>query len=407
MRKNNPVTKTMLKIIGDEKKQSITIPLLAILISLIVGAIIIIMMGKNPMTAYQNLLQGSGILPKPKYAGGKSMLTDFTSFMLSWTPMIFASLSVMVAMKAGLFNIGVSGQMLIAGFMATITVGYSTMSAEIARPLALLIGIVVGALVGGLVGFLKYKFNINEVVSTIMLNYIGQYIISFFITVNFIHPVSRQSNPVSDSSRWALMNTEINGLKMDIPLGIVLAIITAIVVHFIIKKTVFGYELKSVGQNPHSAKYAGINVGRTMVLAMVFSGGLAGVSGIMQYLGLYNSIQPRVLSSIGFDSIAVSLLANNNAIGIIFSSFLITIISKGSTYMSSTSGLEAEIASVITGIILLFSACGTMIKQKVNVLREVYGMKENVKVDTEDDNHKEEIKVEKETNEQAEERGEN
>lgn len=370
MDKSNPIIKTFLNIIGDEKRQKITIPLLAIFMSLIIGAIIILILGKNPITAYQNLLQGSGLFPKAKYAGGKSMFTDFTSFLNSWTPMLFASLSVMVALKAGLFNIGVSGQMLFAGFVASVTVGYSSLGAGMAKPLALIIGALAGALMGAFVGFLKYKFNINEVVSTIMCNYIGQYVISFFITNNYINPVSRQSNPVSNESRWTLMNTPIGDLKADIPLGILLAIITAIFIHFLMKKTMFGYEVKSVGSNVYGSKYAGINVGRTMIMAMIVSGGLAGIAGVMQYMGLYNSIQPKVLPTTGFDAIAVALLAGNNAIGIIFSSFLITVISKGSTYMSSTSGLDAEIASVITGIILLFSACGTFIQKKVNELAE-------------------------------------
>lgn len=376
MEKNNPIIKTFLNIMGDEKRQRVTVPILAILISLIIGAIIILLLGKNPLVAYQNLLQGSGLLPKTKYAGGKSMFTDFTSFMNSWTPMLFASLSIMVALKAGLFNIGISGQMLFAGFISSITVGYASLGAGIAKPLSLIVGCLAGALMGAFIGFLKYKFNINEVVSTIMCNYIGQYVISFFINIHHINPVSRQSNPVSNESRWTLVNVVIGDVKADIPLGIALAIITAILIHFLMNKTTFGYEVRSIGSNTHASKYAGINVGKTMIMAMVVSGGLAGIAGVMQYMGLYNSIQPRTLTSTGFDAIAVALLAGNNAIGIIFSSFLITIISKGSTYMSSTSGLEPEIASVITGIILLFSACSTLIQKKVNILFEKYNNNE-------------------------------
>ena len=110
--KVNPLSRFFVKILGNEKHQKFTIPVFAILLSLIVGAVVIAVLGKNPISAYMNLLQGSGILPKLKYAGGKSMLTDFFSFMNYWTPMIFAALAVAVALKAGLFNIGISGQML-------------------------------------------------------------------------------------------------------------------------------------------------------------------------------------------------------------------------------------------------------------------------------------------------------
>ena len=364
-RKMNPITKFFVKILGDEKRQAYTIPVFAILLSLVVGAMVIAILGKNPLSAYWNLLQGSGIAPKARYAGSRSMLTDFLSFMDYWTPMIFAALSVAVALKAGLFNIGVSGQMLAAGFIASITVGYSALGAPIAKPLAILIAIVVGGIVGGIVGWLKYKFNINEVVSTIMINYIVEYVVAFFIHTRFIDPVSRQSVAVSAASRLTLKDVQIGGLKCDIPLGIVLAIIVALVIRFVFNRTTFGYELKAIGSNRKASLYAGISVGRKMVLAMIISGALAGAAGATYYMGYFASIQPKVLTNMGFDAVAVSLLGNSNPTGILFSSFLITVISKGSTYMSSRAGLDAEIASVITGLILLFSACGAFIKYLV------------------------------------------
>ncbi|MCC2164805.1 ABC transporter permease [Brotaphodocola catenula] len=371
MQKNNhTIKKGFVRLLGNERYQAVSIPLFAIVLSLLAGAVVIFALGKNPLVAYQNLLQGSGILPKATYAGHKSMLTDFMSFMNAWTPMLFASLAVAVALRAGLFNIGVSGQMLVAGFVTTLLVGYSDLPAPVAKPLVLICGIISGALVGALIGWMKEKFNINEVVSSIMINYIAQYVISFFINTYYVNPVSRQSNPVSKASRLTLMDTTVGDLKMDIPLGIVLAIIIAIAVKFLLDRTTFGYELKSVGTSRNAAKYAGIKVGRSMVMAFVVSGALAGLAGVTYYLGYFGSIQPKVLASTGFDSIAVSLLANSNPIGIIFSSFLITVISKGSTYMNSASGLESEIASVITGVILLFSACGAFIRYKVKSMKE-------------------------------------
>ena len=253
------------------------------------------------------------------------MLTDFFSFMNYWTPMIFASLAVAVALKAGLFNIGVSGQMLAAGFVSTILIGYSTLSAPIAKPLVVIVAIDVGGLVGAFIGWLKYKFNINEVVSSIMINYIIQYVVAFLINTKYVDPVSRQSTNVSDASRLTLMNTQIGGYKYDIPLGIILAVIAAFVIKFIFDKTTFGYEIKTVGLNRKAAQYAGINVGRNMVLAMLISGALSGLAGATYYLGYFCSMQPKVLASTGFDAIAVSLLGNSNPLGILLSSFLISI----------------------------------------------------------------------------------
>ena len=371
MKENSHIFKRiMVRLLGNERYQSVSVPLFAIALSLLAGAVVILFLGKNPLVAYQNLLQGSGLLPKPSYAGYKSMLTDFASFLNAWTPMLFASLSVAVALRAGLFNIGVSGQMLTAGFLTTLIVGYSSLAAPVAKPLVLIVGMLGGAAVGGLIGWLKHQFNINEVVSSIMLNYIAQYVISFFINTYYVNPVSRQSNAVSKAARLTLMDTPVGNLKMDIPLGIVLALLAAFMVKFLLDRTVFGYEIKCVGTSRNAARYAGIHVGRTMVASMVCSGALAGLAGVTYYLGYFGSIQPRVLAGTGFDAIAVSLLANSNPLGIIFSSFLVTIISKGSTYMNSSSGLESEISSVITGLILLFSACGAFIRYKVKEFQD-------------------------------------
>ena len=368
--KTNPVTKFFVKVLGNEKHQSFRIPVFAILLSLVVGAIVIAILGKNPLSAYGNLLQGSGILPKARYAGGKSMLTDFFSFMNYWTPMIFAALAVAVALKAGLFNIGISGQMLAAGFTASIVVGYSSLEAVVAKHLVILISFVVGGAVGALIGWLKYRFNINEVVSSIMINYIIQYVVAFLINTRYVDPVSRQSQNISDAARLTLMNTQIGNYKYDIPLGMILAMAAAVIIRFMLEKTTFGYELKAVGSNRKAAQYAGIHVGKNMVLAMLISGALSGLAGATYYLGYFCSIQPKVLAATGYDSIAVALLGNSNPVGIIFSSFLISVIGKGSTYMSSTASLDAEIASVITGLILLFSACGAFIRYKVKKAKD-------------------------------------
>ncbi len=299
------IKRGFVRLLGDGRYQAVSIPVFAIVLSLLAGAAVILLLGKNPLAAYQNLLQGSGILPKPSYAGYKSMVTDFTSFLNAWTPMLFASLSVAVALRAGLFNIGVSGQMLAAGFIATLTVGYSPLGAVAAKPLVLAVGVLVGMAVGGAIGWLKHKFNINEVVSSIMLNYIAQYVISFFINTYYVNPVSRQSNAVSRAARLTLMDTPVGNLKMDIPLGILLALLTAFLIQFLLERTVFGYEVKCVGINQNAARYAGVQVGKSVVSAMVLSGALAGLAGATYYLGYFGSIQPRVLPSTGFDAAAL------------------------------------------------------------------------------------------------------
>lgn len=359
------MNKSFLLKIFDGKRQKVLIPVFTILIGLLVGGIIIAATGSNPFKAYYNILQGCGLAAKPKYGGKKGMITDFMDFLDYATPVILAALSFAVSMKAGVFNIGISGQMMAAGFISTILVGYSSLGAGIAKPLAVLIGFLVGALTGAFVGFLKYRFNINEVVSTIMVNYTVRYVVTFFINMYYIDPVSRQSNLVTPESRLSLQKVPVGDYKMTIPLGFIVAMLAVIVVYILFEKTKTGFEMKVVGSNPTGAKYQGINVGKNLVLAMTISGGLAGLAGIANFMGYNGSIQPGVLTSCGFDSIAVALLGSCNPFGIIFSSLFISGLSNGSVYMTSSSGVEFEIASVITGVILVFSACATYIEHMV------------------------------------------
>lgn len=369
-KKSNVFRHIVTATLGNPKTQGIAIPIFTILIALIVGAVIMAAVGSNPFQAYYNLLQGCGFAPKESYATYRSMLTDFMNFLSYLTPMIFAALAVAVALRAGLFNIGVSGQMLAAGFTATILVGYSPLPAVLSKPLVILIGLVAGALVGGLIGFLKYRFNINEVVSSIMLNYILQYVCSFLINTYFVDPISRQSKAINPQARLTLVDTPVGNLKMDIPLGIILALIAVVLVRFLMEKTKMGYEMKAVGFSGSASRYAGINVGKNIVRTMLISGALSGLAGVTYYLGYFASIRPRTLADTGFDAIAVALLGNSNPVGIIFSSLLVTSIDKGSTYMSSASGVQAEVASVITGVILLFSACGAYVRYRVAKMKD-------------------------------------
>ena len=190
-------------------------------------------------------LQGCGMLPKENYGGGSGMLTDLLDFLNYLAPLILASLAFITAFKAGLFNIGIAGQMLLAGFTATVLIGYNKgLSAVVAKPLVLLIGLVVGGMTGALIGWLKYRFNIHEVVSTIMLNYIISYLTGFFINNNYVDLMTRNSKVCSPDSRLTLTNVMIGDLKCKIPLGLIAAILAALLVSFLFRKTVLGFEIK-------------------------------------------------------------------------------------------------------------------------------------------------------------------
>ena len=347
---------------GPGRLRMVRIAFFCFLLSIIGGSILLMFLGKNPFLAYKSLMQGAGILPKLKYAGRQSQLTDLLNLVNYTTPMIFASLAVAVGMKVGLFNICVPGMMVLSGFTATVLVGYSPMAAFIAKPLVILIGVVVGGLIGALIGWLKHKYNLNEVVFAIMFNYIVSYVASFFIQTQFIDPVSRQSVPVGANSMLTLTNVEIGGLRMNIALLFPVAIICVFLIHYIFSKTRMGFEIKAVGMNRKASRYGGMQVGRSMVLAMTISGALAGLAGVSYYLGSFASIQPRVIPTLGFDAIAVALLGNINAVGCLFASFVIMIFDSGTAYLSSRLGVLREIAALITSILLLFSACASYFK---------------------------------------------
>ncbi len=350
-------------LLNSEKYSSFTVSVLAIILTLITASVLLLLMGKNPLVAFRSFLQGCGFLPKANYGGGSGMLSDLTDFLNYLAPMLLAALAFIVGFKAGLFNIGIAGQMLLSGFVATIVIGYNkNLPAGVAKPLVLIIGIVVGGLAGALIGFLKYKFNIHEVVSTIMVNYIISYLTGFFINNKFVDMLTRTSRVCAPAARLTLTNIQIGGVNCKIPFGILIAIIMAIVVQFIFDRTAFGFELKAVGQNKNCAKYIGVSVGKSLVASMAFSGILAGLAGVTYYLGYTNTIIPKTLVGMGYDSIAVALLGNSSPVGSIFAAIVVTVFQQGANYMSSAVGVAKEIASLITGILLLYASCGGYMK---------------------------------------------
>ncbi len=351
-------------LLSSDRWSDFTVSVLAILLMLITSSIILLLMGRNPLVAFRSFLQGCGILPKANYGGGSGMLSDFFDYLNILSPMLLAALSFIVAFKTGLFNIGISGQMLLSGFLATIMVGYiKELSPWLAKPLVLLIGAAAGGLCGALIGFLKYRFNIHEVVSTIMVNYIISFTTGFFINTRYVDMLTRSSRICTPAARLTWTKVPIGGVSCNIPLGIVIAIVCALLVKFIFDRTVFGFELKAVGTSRSCARYVGVNVRKSIILSMAFSGVFAGLAGVTYYLGYTNTMVPKTLPGMGYDSIAVALLGNSSPIGAIFASAIVTIFQSGANYMSSSVGVAKEIASLITGVLLLFAACGEFMKE--------------------------------------------
>lgn len=347
---------------------SLWVSVIAILMTFITAGLLLLLIGKDPLAAFRSFLQGCGLAPKAKYGGGQGQITDLMEFLNYLAPLILAALAFIAAFKAGLFNIGISGQMLAAGFTATVLIGYSkNLSPAVAKPLVILVGLAVGGLMGALIGFLKYRFNIHEVVSTIMVNYIISYLTGFAINSSYLDMQTRSSIICSPESRLTLTNVLIGDLKCKIPLGLAIAIIVACLIAFLFRKTVAGFEIRAVGQNRRCSEYTGIRVNRTILLSMALSGAVAGLAGVVYYLGYTNSIIPKTLPSMGYDSISVALLGSGLPVGSVFAGVVVSVFQQGRNYMSSSMKVAKEIASLITGILLLFASCGNYMKYKAEL----------------------------------------
>jgi ABC-type uncharacterized transport system permease subunit len=336
--------------------RKVVISLLAVLFGLLGGAVLMAATGHNPLNGYIYLLRGG--LSSPERIGNTLAMA---------TPLIFTGLSVAFAFRTGLFNIGAAGQMLFGGFCATAV----ALTLDLDRPLLLLVMIIVGFLGGalwGLIpGLLKAKFNVHEVVSTIMMNWICYwtiyYIVPAYFKGEFLETESRRL-PEYASLRTPFLTDMFNGSFVN--LGLFLAVLAVIVVAFILNKTTLGYELKAVGYNRHAAEYAGIAVNRGIVMSMAISGGLAGLGGVAQYAGNAVNIQIGVLPSQGFDGIAVALLGANSPFGVVLAAIFFGILYAGRGFMTAMTSIPPEIANSIIAIVIYFAATSILIERLVS-----------------------------------------
>jgi len=333
------------------------ISLIAIFLGLIAGAILIMATGNDPVEGFTYLFQG-GLKDSERI--GNTLATA--------TPLILTGLSVAFAFRTGLFNIGAAGQMLIGGFCA-LAIGLTVhLPTYLLLPLMVVVAMVAGAIWAFIPGLLKAKFNVHEVVSTIMMNWIAYWMVYYLVQNHFKGDTETESRMLADSAtlKVPFLSDLFSGSFIN--LGIVIAIIMVIVISFIINRTVLGYELKAVGHNRSAAEYAGISVNRNVILSMMISGGLAGLAGVVQYAGNSSLIEIGVLPSEGFDGIAVALLGMNSPIGVFFSAIFFGLLSTGKGFMSAMTSIPPEISDVIIAIIIYFSATSLLIRKVINKL---------------------------------------
>lgn len=340
---------------------NILVPIVSIIIGLIVGAIVMVVSGYDPVEGYIALW--SGIF-------GDSYTIGNTIRQI--TPYILAGLAVAFAFRTGLFNIGVEGQ-LIMGWLAAAWVGYAFELPKIIHlPLALLAAAAAGAFWAFIAGFLKAKFKVHEVIATIMLNYTALYVTNAVIKQlsDGGFKTERVLETASLRSPFLRELTDNSSLHY----GIIVALIMVAVMWFILEKTTRGYELKAVGFNHHAAEYAGMSVNKNIILAMTISGMFAGLGGAMEALGTFQNASIKAgFTGIGFDGIAVALLGANSPLGVIFGASLFGSLKYGSLNMPNAAGIPEEIVNIIIALIIFFVASGYIIRlglQKLSKKKE-------------------------------------
>jgi simple sugar transport system permease protein len=336
------------KTLGDMLRAA-AVPLLAVVVALLIGAVIIAISGVDPLRAYGALVRG-----------GVGNARAIGRTLEKATPLIFGGLAISLAFKAGLFNIGAQGQLLFGAILAAF-VGYSIagLPAVVHIPLALLIGALMGALWGAVPGALKAYTGAHEVITTIMLNFVAINITDFLADGPW---KDRSPGNIVARTPAVAASAELPPIG-SVPLGVVLAVLVAIAVWWLIGRSTFGFELRTVGQNPNAAAYAGMSVRRVTILAMVVSGLLAGLGGAVETLGVVGRFQPGFNVGLGFTAITIALLARTHPLGVIPAALLIGAMQAGASRMQFDSGVSPEIIDVVQALILFFVAADVVIRR--------------------------------------------
>lgn len=344
------------------KRNRFLYTILAIVLGILIGSIILLLSGTNPVEAYKVIFLGA--FGKPKY--------------ISWTivkavPLILTGLSVAFAFNTGLFNIGAEGQYIVGSIGALVVGLLLDLPPVIHGLVALLVGALCGYIWGALVGLLKAKFEVNEVISSIMMNWIAFYLSNYLLSFPLLRSIeSDNSYPIketasikiagawkmSESGRAYLAQHKFLKDILNPPLnfGIIIAILAAIVVWYILKKTTLGYELRAVGFNEKAAEYGGIDINKSIVKSMGIAGILAGLAGAITVLGVSGDIGIMAAQEgYGFDGMAVALIAGNNPLGTIPAALLYAGLTYGGGKLT-TIGTYSEVVNIIIGIMILFIA---------------------------------------------------
>lgn len=333
----------------------VTVPIYAVITAIVVGSLVMLLAGANPIEAYGALLRGMAGSPR---AVANSLARS--------TPFVIAALAVAFGFKAGLFNIGAEGQLLVGALAAAWAGTFGVASglpAVIAVPFVLLAGVAGGLLWGGLPGVLKARTGAHEVITTIMLNAIALRLAEWLITsrspVLLLDEAASVPHSVPIAAAARMPRLPGSGLH----LGFLLAIVLCALVWFTLQRTTLGFEIRTVGINPNAARYAGMSVGRTVVLVMAVSGALAGIAGAGEVSGgTTGYLTPGSFIGIGFDSIAIALLARANPFAVIPAALLWGSLLAGAPLMQLRADISLDLVRIVQALIILFVAADAIVR---------------------------------------------
>lgn len=357
------------KIVGTSVFSSFSSSLLAIVAGLVVGYIILLI--ANPEQSgvgFLTILSGG-------FSGGAKGVGDM---IFHATPIIMTGLSVGFAFKTGLFNIGASGQLIVGAYVAVVIGILLPQLGVVHWAVALFGAMLAGALWAFIPGLLKALFNVHEVISCIMMNYIGMYAVNGLVKETVYNSFKARSLPVQKTAVIPKMGLDEIFDGSSINASIIIAIAFVIIMYIILDKTTFGYELKACGFNANASKYAGINAKRNIILSMTIAGALAGVAGGMIYLaGVGKEIEVvDVLAGEGFTGISVALLGLSHPIGILFSGLFVAFIYEGGFFLQRYNFVP-EVIDIMIAIIIYFSAFALIIK----LFFQRYNLKRNTQIE--------------------------
>ncbi|GAA3874858.1 ABC transporter permease [Leifsonia kafniensis] len=362
---------------------SIMISFLSIVLAMLVGALLIAVTDPNVQAtagyffsrpgdllnavwqsvagAYSSLFQGAIYnFRRPEFADAIKPIMQTLNFA---TPLIIAGLGIGLGFRAGMFNIGGRGQMLIAiGISGWIGFSFD-LPYGIHMIVAIIGGMVGGALWGGLVGLLKARTGAHEVITTIMLNYVAFYLISYLLRTPGALQAPGSNNPKSPGMKETAVFPKLLGDQYALNLGFIFAIIATIVVWWILARSSLGFKFRAVGVNPSAARVAGINVGSVFIWVMVISGALVGLAGVSQILGTVTTgFSSGIDAGIGFDAITVALLGRSKPWGIFWAGILFGALKAGAFSMQAAQGIPIDIVLVVQSMIVLFIAAPPLVR---------------------------------------------